>query len=115
MRSLGFKQSGADSCVFIRATKGKKVEVIAVYVGDLILLAETSEEMQQVKKSLSDIFRMKDMGELHYCLGVNIHIDDNGIVLCQRQYLLRLLEKYGLSDANTVSTPHRLQFKTSQG
>ena len=72
---------------------------------DLILLAETSEEMQQMKKSLSDIFRMKDMGELHYCLGVNIHIDDNGIVLCQRQSLLRLLEKYGLSDANTVSTP----------
>ena len=100
MRSLGFKQSGADSCVFIRVTKGKKVEAIAVYVDDLILLAETSEEMQQMKKSLSDIFRMKDMGELHYCLGVNIHIDDNGTVLCQRQYLLRLLEKYGL-DCNS--------------
>ena len=63
MRSLGFKQSGADSCVSICATKGKKVEVIAVYVDDLILLAETSEEM---KKSLSDAFKMKDMGELHY-------------------------------------------------
>ena len=91
MRSLGFKQSGADSCVFIRATKGKKVEVIAVCVDDLMLLAETSEGMQQIEKSLSDAFKMKVMGELHYCLGVNIHIDDNGIVLCKRQYLLRLL------------------------
>ena len=33
---------------------------------------------------------------------MNIHIDDNGIVLC---HLLRLLEKYGLLHANTVSTP----------
>ena len=81
------------------------MEVIAVCVDDLMLLAETSEEMQQIEKSITDAFKMKDMGELHYCLGVNIHIDDNGIVLCERQYLLRLLEKYGLLDANTVSTP----------
>ena len=38
LKSLGFKESGADPCVFIR--QGKKIEIIAVYVDDLILIAE---------------------------------------------------------------------------
>lgn len=109
MKSLGFKESGADPCVFIRVNRRKKIEVIAVYVDDLILLTETQEEMQQLKQSLTDTFKMKDMGELHYCLGV--HRDENGMSLCQSQYLLRLLEKYGLSDANTVSTPMDVNVK----
>ena len=105
MRSYGFKESGADPCVFIRENERKKFEIIAVYVDDLILIAETLEEIQHMKKCLSETFKMKDLGEIRYCLGVNFEIDENGINLSQKQYLLRLLEKYGLSEANTVSTP----------
>ena len=46
---------------------------------DLILLAKTQEEMQQMKTSLSNTFKMKDMGELHYCLGMNVHIGQNSV------------------------------------
>ena len=105
MRALGFKESGADPCIFIRENEKKKLEIIAVYVDDLILIAETLEEIQHMKDCLSETFKMKDMGELRYCLGVNFELDENGIKLSQKQYLLRLLEKYGLSEANTVSTP----------
>ena len=105
MRSFGFKESGADPCVFIQENERKKFEIIAVYVHDLILIAETLEEIQQMKKCLSETFKMKDLGEVRYCLGVNFEVDENGINLSQKQYLLRLLEKYGLSEANTVSTP----------
>ena len=41
----------------------------------------------------------------HYCLGVNFEVTEQGISLCQEQYLKKLLEKYGLSKANTVATP----------
>ena len=47
---------------------------------------------------------MKDMAKLRYCLGINFELNEKGISLSQKQYLLRLLEKYGLSEANTVST-----------
>ena len=62
LKSLGFKESGADPCVFIRENSKKKLEVIAVYVDDLLLIAETLEEIEQMKRSLSDTFKMKDMG-----------------------------------------------------
>ena len=45
------------------------------------------------------------MGQLHYSLGINFEVTGQGIPLCQKQYLRKLLEKYGLSKANTVATP----------
>ena len=104
LKQLGFKESGADPCVFVRQNKEKLV-IIAVYVDDLILLAETLDEMQAMKKSLSDTFRMKDLVNLQYCLGITFIQTKDSISLSQKQYFFKLLEKYGLSEATTVSTP----------
>ena len=75
LKLLGFKESDADPCVFIR--KRKELQIIAVYVDDLILLAKTSEEMQQLKDDLSHCFTMKDLGKLHYCLGIGANLDES--------------------------------------
>ena len=104
LKSLGFKESGTDPCVFIQSEQNN-MKIIAVYVDDLILIAKTSNEIQQMKEGLSNTFKMKDMGQLHYCLGINFEVTKQGISLCQKQYLLRILEKYRLSEVNTVTTP----------
>ena len=105
LKSLGFKESTADPCIFIRQNIG--LQIIAVYVDDLILLAKTLEEMQKLKEDLTHHFKMKDLGKLHYCLGISVNLDNNTqtISLNQSNYLLKILEKYGLTEAKTVSTP----------
>ena len=110
MKSAGFKESGADPCFFIK-TREKDKKIIAVYVDDLVLMAKTLDETQQMKEGLSNTFKMKDMEQLRYCLGINCELTEQGISLCQKQYLLKLLEKYRLSEANTVSTPMDLNVK----
>ena len=92
LKSLGFKESGADPCVFIQSGK-KDLKIIAVYVDDLILIAKSLGEM---KDGLSNTFKMKDMGQIRYCLGINFKMTEQGISLCQKQYLmkLQLLERY---------------------
>ena len=102
MRSKEFKQSEADPCIYIRGTS-----IVAVYVDDLIIATKTEGEMQLVKEVLHSRFKMKDMGKLHYCLGITIRQDDTEkkIEIQQKQYILRMLEKYGLQDAKPVSTP----------
>ena len=104
LKSASFKESGADPCVFIQSEQSN-MKIIAVYVDDLILIAKTSSEIQQMKEGLSNTFKMKDMGQLHYCLGINFEVTKQGISLCKKQYLLRILEKYRLSEVNTVTTP----------
>jgi len=58
-----------------------------------------------MKEGLSETFKIKGMGQLHYSLSINFEVTEQGISLCQEQYLKKLLEKYGLSKANTVATP----------
>ena len=91
--------------------KSCKLQIIAVYVDNLILMAETVQEMEEMKEGLASTFRMKDIGELCFCLGINFERNDKGISLCQKQYLMKLLAKYRLSEANTVSTPMDLNVK----
>ena len=81
------------------------MKIIVVDVDDLILITNTLSEVQQMKEGLSNTFKMKDMGHLCYCLGINFEVTKQGISLCQKQYLLRILEKYRLSEINTVTTP----------
>ena len=49
MKFLGFRERGVDPCIFIQQNGKKKLEIIAVYVDDLILIAETLEEIQHMK------------------------------------------------------------------
>lgn len=111
MESNKFKQSTADPCVYIR--NAETMIIVAVYVDDLIVIAETEEEMKKVKQSLSAQFKMKDMGKLHYCLGITIEQDSEQKCLWmhQKQYILKMLEKFGLSEAKPVSTPADLSTK----
>ena len=66
----GFTQTSSDACVYVKSKE--TLIVIVVYVDDLIILAETAEEMAKIKETLSTKFKMKDMKELHYCLGITI-------------------------------------------
>ena len=75
MESIGFEQSPADPCVYFQY--GDTVTIVAVYVDDLIIISKTAEEMRTIKKNLLARFKMKDIGRLHYCLGVNIEEDES--------------------------------------
>ena len=105
MQEIGYVQSVADPCVFIK--KANTLSVVAVYVDDLILLAETEEDMRSLKSKLCARFKMKDIGRLHYCLGITVvHDDDrNCLWIHQRQYIQNIIDKYGLSEGKTVCTP----------
>ena len=47
---------------------------------------------------------MKDLGEIHYCLGITIVHDKerNSICMHQKQYVNSIMEKFGLASAKTV-------------
>ena len=68
MESIGFRQSTADPCVFIRSRD--TLDVIAVYVDDLI--SKTEEEIQRLKNDLAsrlqdDRFGKTSLLPRHYC------------------------------------------------
>jgi hypothetical protein len=46
--------------------------IVALYVDDLLLFSKTVGEMQPLKEALSSTFKMKDLGEAKYVLGISI-------------------------------------------
>ena len=85
--------------------------IVTVHVDDLILLTETKEEMENLKSSLASRFKMKDMGKLHYCLGVNITMKDGELQISQKQYIDKILRRYQLQDCKPASTPMDVNVK----
>jgi hypothetical protein len=106
MLSLQLRQSTADPCVFIEdGADSEVVTIVAVYVDDLIIMSSLSRKLDAIKKALMERFKMKDMGAIHYCLGVSVIQSSDGMWLHQKQYVLSMLRKFGLTDAKPASTP----------
>lgn len=105
MMEIGFKQSTSDPCVFVRSRQ--ELEILAVYVDDLILITESTESMNELKIALKERYKMKDMGELSYILGISVIQDKekNCVFLHQKHYIEAMLQKYGMGNANPVATP----------
>ena len=53
LKSIGFSQSTADQCVYIRNQPDKAKTIIAVYFDDLIILSDSDSEMDNIKYALA--------------------------------------------------------------
>ena len=113
MESVGFKQGAADPCIYVKTEGTKELTIVAVYVDDLIIASKTNKAMEETKESLASKFKMKDLGKLNHCLGMIAEFNEanNCLWLHQKPYIEAMLEKFGLSQAKTVSTPANLSVK----
>ena len=78
--------------------------VVIVYVDDLIILASDTTKMEDLKAKLEAEYDMSDLGELHYCLGVEF-VRDRGartITMSQHKYMEEVLERFGMGIANLL-------------
>lgn len=60
--------------------------------------------LTKVKGSLHDLFKIKDLGEAKYFLGMEIIKTGQGIHLIQRKYALDLLKESGFMLSKPAST-----------
>lgn len=78
--------------------------ITLVYVDDLLITGNDEAMIQGAKETLQQHFKMKDLGDLRYFLGIEILRSKEGILISQRKYTLKLISDIGLSGSKTVST-----------
>ena len=71
----------------------------------MIISGADLDEIDRVKLHLVTSFDMKDLGNLHYFLGIEVISTPEGILISQRNYMLSMLFKFGMADCKIVSTP----------
>jgi len=81
------------------------ISTIAVYVDDILLTGSNPAEIEHVKQHLHSCFGIKDLGRLHYFLGIEVSYIPQGIVLSQKKSTTELLKDSKLSSYRPTVTP----------
>ncbi|XP_019162633.1 PREDICTED: uncharacterized protein LOC109159077 [Ipomoea nil] len=75
------------------------------HVDDILVAGTNSRHIDSLKQFLDKSFKIKDLGNLNYFLGIETFRTPDGLNICQRKYTLEILKEYGFLDAKPAQTP----------
>ena len=116
LKQLGFTRLKSDFGIYVKG-EGDDAVYIALYVDDLFLVGKTMERIKEVKDGLCSQFKMKDLGEARFLLGIEIRRQVNGdVFLVQERYARDVVKRFNMEGCKSVSTPLELgvQLDSSQ-
>ncbi|XP_068331609.1 uncharacterized mitochondrial protein AtMg00810-like [Pyrus communis] len=94
----------ADPSLYVKHD-GQSVVVLLLYVDDIILSRDDETKVQAVINQLTSEFDMKDLGLLHYFLGLQIEYQTHGLFMHQSKHVSDLLKKTNMLDSKPCTTP----------
>jgi hypothetical protein len=100
---LGFTPSKGDTSLFFLSNEQVTMFVL-VYVDDIIVASSSQDATNALLKNLEENFALKDLGDLHYFLGIEVTKTKEGILLTQHKYANELLKRAGMIDCKSIST-----------
>lgn len=105
VHKLGFKHARSDHSLFVRKSAHSLIYLL-VYVDDIIITGSHNSEVQHVILCLNKEFALKDLGNLHYFLGIQVqNTHKGGLLLSQSKYVTDLVSKTHMLDAKPQCTP----------
>eukprot|EP00253_Pinus_taeda_P002285 PITA_02285 len=78
---------------------------------DLMKLGFTNPLILECKRELASEFEMKDLGLMHYFLGLEVWKKSGNIFFSQVKYVVKLLEIFGMVECKSLPTPMEMNFK----
>jgi Reverse transcriptase (RNA-dependent DNA polymerase) len=76
-----------------------------VYVDEIVITGNDSTLLQHFVKFLDERFTIKDLGDLHFFLGIEVHQHHKGLLLTQSQYIYSMLDRAKMHGAKHTNTP----------
>jgi hypothetical protein len=109
---LGFHASKANTSLFFY-NKGDVTIFLLVYVNDIIVVSSSQEGVSALLQDLRAEFALKDLGPLHYFLGIEVKTINDGLHLSQSKYASDILKRAGMMNCKPVTTPLHISEKLS--
>jgi hypothetical protein len=83
---------------------GAEPLILVLYVDDLFMIG-SQRIIANCNKDLASKFDMKDLGLMHYFLGLEVWQQDGDIFLGQGKYTMEFLKRFGIQNCRPMSTP----------
>jgi len=103
VKSIGFSQCASDRCVYTANYEGDRV-YLALYVDDGLIFARYNETLLKLTSLFNKNFKIT-INNSEYFVGMEIRHVNDGIFLCQTNYIVKILRKFNMSEANPVNIP----------
>jgi len=97
--SIGFQASKVDTSLFILSFNGA-IFYLLVYVDDILLTGSNSTLLQCLIILLSSEFKLRDLGSIHFFLGIEVKSTSMGLLLSQHKYTLDIIQRAGMTSCN---------------
>lgn len=72
---MGLLQSRLDPCSYYKIVNNENMVFLAVYVDDLVLFSNNQDSKQEIQEELYKKFKIKDLGDINYCIGIHVERD----------------------------------------
>ncbi|WVZ71188.1 hypothetical protein U9M48_019804 [Paspalum notatum var. saurae] len=82
---LRFKPSKSDTSLFIFQECGVTIYML-IYVDDIIVTSSSEKDIEALLNDLRKNFALKDLGDLHYFLGIEVKRNKDELLLFQKNY-----------------------------
>ena len=102
LSSLGFTKSKANSNLYYKVEDGNPV-MLLLYVDDLFMTC-TDGLITDTKRKLAAKFEMKDLGMMHYFIGMEVWQNADGISLGQGNYAVEILKRFRMMECKSMTT-----------
>ncbi|GKD58427.1 putative ribonuclease H-like domain-containing protein [Tanacetum coccineum] len=99
-----YKRGQIDKTSFIKRVKSD-ILLVQVYVDDIIFGSTKKMFCTKFEKLMHKKFQISSMGELTFCLGLQVTQKDDGIFISQDKYVDEILKKFGFLTVKIASTP----------
>jgi len=96
-----------DHSVFLKYDKdGNLICTVGIYVDNIILASDSLKEIGNTKRTLSQTFKMTDLGEISWILGMEVKQDRERktMTILQEKYINNILERYGQLNVHPMTT-----------
>ena len=109
----GFHRTLNDPNMYTKLNKQRQIILISLYVDDMIIIGNENNLIKEINHQMSQVFEMKDLGDLHYCLGLEVWKESGQTFLTQGKYARALLERFRMEQCKTAATPLQQNLKLS--
>eukprot|EP00253_Pinus_taeda_P010569 PITA_10569 len=113
LTKLRFTRSEANPNLYFKVEDDKPLTLV-LYVDDLFL-ASADPLIHKSKRELACKFEMKDLGLMHYFLGLEVWQKLAEIFLSQGKYVVKILERFTMVDCKPITTSMEVDFKKLSG
>lgn len=123
---LGFVRYNKEYCIYMQKVEVDEWVIVVVYVDDLAIMSRSLYALKDFKRELSNRSKMKDLGDVHYLLKMEIRRSSENmtISISQKKYTKDLFQKvhrgqlsisfFSPSEMSEVATGGKYEFNSDR-